>query len=89
MGAALVTAWEIAMGAAAARAQEALLVGDDAPTSPARFDLHLQFTSVTQYHPSFPAENSMIPEAEHATTVTSTLFLGARLWHCAAWIQPL
>jgi len=39
---------------------------------------------VTQAHPSFHADysgpNSLSPESEHETTVTSTLYLGARLW---------
>jgi hypothetical protein len=53
-----------------ARAQETPLVSDGAQTSEARFDLHFQFTSVTQYPPGFPAlysgQNSLISEAEHA-----------------------
>jgi high affinity Mn2+ porin len=80
-------------GAGVARAQEAPLVGEPHPTSEARFDLHFQFTSVTQYHPGFSAlysgQNSLISEAEHATTVTSTLFLGARLWQGAElYVDP-
>jgi high affinity Mn2+ porin len=45
---------------------------------------HFQFTAVTQAHPSFDAPysgtNSLSPSSEHETTVTSTLFLGTRLW---------
>lgn len=77
----------IAIGGSVARGQEAPQGGDAAPPSANRFDLHFQFTSVTQYHPGFSADysgkNSLIPDPEHATTVTSTLFLGARLWQGA------
>ena len=62
-------------------------------SSPAPFDLHFQFTSVTQTHPSFHADysgpNSLSPDAEHETTVTATLFLGARLWRGAEiYVNP-
>ena len=83
----------ISLGAAVARAQETLPIAETPPASEARFDLHFQFTSVTQYHPGFSADysgqNSLIPDPEHATTVTSTLFLGARLWHGAElYVNP-
>jgi high affinity Mn2+ porin len=46
--------------------------------------LHFQETTVTQGHPSFDAPysgtNSLLPEAETKTSVTSTLFGGLRLW---------
>ena len=46
--------------------------------------LHFQATSVTQGHPSFPASysgfNSLSPDAETATSVTSTLFAEAKVW---------
>ncbi len=61
-------------------AQEAM----NAPGQESRADLHVQLTTVTQAHPSFDAsysgKNSLSPGSEHETTVTSTLFLGARLW---------
>jgi len=57
---------------------------DSAAASENRFDLHFQLTTVTQAHPGFEASysgrNSLSPSSEHETTVTSTLFLGARLW---------
>jgi high affinity Mn2+ porin len=64
------------------------LASADVPSpSEARFDLHFQLTTVTQYHPSFDApytgKNSLSPDEEHETTITSTLFLGARLWRGA------
>ncbi len=76
-----------------ARAQDAAATTDGAPTRDARFDLHFQLTTVTQYHPGFDAaysgKNSLSPEAEHETTVTSTLFLGARLWKGAeVYVNP-
>jgi high affinity Mn2+ porin len=54
---------------------------------------HFQATVVTQAHPSFDAPysgaNSLHPDAEHETTVTSTLFLGARLWKGAQlYVNP-
>ncbi len=49
-----------------------------------RANVHFQLTTVTQAHPSFGAaysgRNSLSPESEHQTTVTSTLYLGTRLW---------
>jgi len=82
--ASIALALEVAIGAAAVLAQESPAGGDAPPAPEARFDAHFQFTSVTQYHPTFSADysgqNSLLPEADHATTVTSTLFLGARLW---------
>ena len=84
----------ISLGAAvSASAGDASGRAGHSRASPARFDLHFQFTSVTQYHPGFSADysgqNSLIPDPEHATTVTSTLFLGARLWHGAElYVNP-
>ncbi len=48
------------------------------------WSIHFQQTTITQYHPSFNAlysgTNSLNPEAETKTSLTSTLFLGRRLW---------
>jgi high affinity Mn2+ porin len=45
---------------------------------------HLQLTTITQYHPAFNAtysgKNSLSPTAEEATSVTSTIFAGVKLW---------
>ncbi|GAC1344421.1 MAG: hypothetical protein NVSMB23_19280 [Myxococcales bacterium] len=68
-------------------------------TSPAdppaeRFSLHYQATVATQAHPAFHARytgaNSLVPEAESATSVVTDLFLGARLpWRGAeVYLQP-
>ena len=75
------------------RGQEAPAPGEAKVPSDARFDLHFQFTTVTQIHPAFPApysgQNSLDPNSEHATTVTATLFLGARLWKGAElYVNP-
>jgi len=56
-------------------------------------DIHFQLTTVTQAHPSFRAsyagKNSLSSESEHETTVTSTLYLGARLWSGAeVYVNP-
>lgn len=57
------------------------------------FSIHAQTTVITQYKPSFPAKytgaNSLIPQAETQRSVTSTLFLGTRLWQGASFfINP-
>lgn len=48
------------------------------------WSLHFQATSVTQGHPSFPADysglNSLTSGAETATSVTATLFAEAKVW---------
>jgi high affinity Mn2+ porin len=63
-------------------AQEASPEAGEAQES--RANVHFQLTTVTQAHPSFDAaysgQNSLHPESEHETTVTSTLYVGARLW---------
>lgn len=49
-----------------------------------RFSIHAQTTVIYQHKPSFrvpyTGENSLQPQTEGKTSVTSTLFLGARLW---------
>jgi high affinity Mn2+ porin len=79
--------------AAVASAQDAPQANEGAAASEPRFDAHFQLTTVTQAHPSFPAAysgtNSLSPESEHETTVTSTLYLGARLWSGAEiYVNP-
>jgi len=74
-------------------AQETPVAVDAGPPGEPRFDLHFQLTTVTQFHPSFEApysgRNSLSPHSEHETTVTSTLFLGARLWKGAElYVNP-
>jgi high affinity Mn2+ porin len=74
------------------RAQEAV-PAPETPPADARFDVHFQMTTVTQAHPGFDAlysgQNSLSPSAEHETTITSTLFLGARLWKGAEfYVNP-
>ncbi len=57
---------------------------DGAPESPSWWSLHFQQTVVAQHHGSFHAlysgRNSLLPTPETRTSVTATLFLGARLW---------
>lgn len=52
--------------------------------SSSRFSLHFQQTTVTQGHPRYYAKytglNSLSTKEEIKTTLTSTLFLSARLW---------
>ncbi|WP_158828797.1 carbohydrate porin [Mucilaginibacter lacusdianchii] len=58
-----------------------------------RFNFHFQQTTITQHKPSFSApysgENSLITNKETATSLTTTLFGGARLWKGAqAYFNP-
>lgn len=58
-----------------------------------RFNLHFQQTVITQHKPSFSAPytgaNSLVTGAETQTSLTSTLFGGARLWKGAsAYFNP-
>jgi len=67
--------------------------GPVAAETDARWDVHFQATTVTQYHPEFKApysgKNSLDPDSEHETTITSTLFLGVRLWKGAElYVNP-
>jgi high affinity Mn2+ porin len=62
-----------------------------ADTSRATF--HFQLTTIYQYHPPFQAtytgQNSLKPYAESATSLTSTLFAGVKLWNGASiYIDP-
>ena len=55
--------------------------------------LHVQVTAATQAHPAFHAaytgNNSMVPDAESATSLVADLFAGVRLWKGAeAYFQP-
>jgi high affinity Mn2+ porin len=68
------------------------LPSEDKPSPPAAagpgeeewYSLHYQFTSVTQYHPSFYAaysgQNSLSPDSESATAFVTTLYTDLRLW---------
>lgn len=51
---------------------------------PSRFSIHFQQTTVTQGHPRYTAKytgaNSLSTKEEIKSTLTSTLFLSARLW---------
>lgn len=58
------------------------------PAGATDWNLHGQFTGVTQYHPSFHAPysgaNSLDAAADNATTLDATLFAGVSLWRDAA-----
>ena len=49
-----------------------------------RFNLHFQQTIITQNKPGFSAkytgDNSLLPTAETQSSLTTTLYGGARLW---------
>src|ERR1700710_2821457 len=58
-----------------------------------RFNFHFQETTITQYKPAFSApysgQNSLITTSETQTSITSTLYGGARLWKGAeAYFNP-
>jgi high affinity Mn2+ porin len=54
-----------------------------------KWSYHFQFTGIAQGHAAFPApysgDNSLNSEQEKAFSVTSTLFLGRKLWKGAAF----
>lgn len=54
----------------------------------ARFSIHAQTTVINQFKPAFHAkysgENSLTTAQESQTSITSTLFLGAKLWKGAS-----
>jgi high affinity Mn2+ porin len=58
-------------------AQEALLQDSG-------WNFHFQFTGIIQYNPGFKApysgQNSFLPEAERAFSVTTTAYIGRKLW---------
>src|SRR5579862_2805311 len=58
-----------------------------------RTNFHFQQTIITQYKPPFDApytgKNSLLPTAETQSSITTTLFGGARLWKGAeAYFNP-
>ena len=58
-----------------------------------RFSIHAQTTVITQYKPAFTAPysgtNSLKTKQETQTSLTSTLYLGARLWKGASlFVNP-
>lgn len=52
------------------------------------WNIHGQFTFITQYHPAFHAaysgKNSLSDSSDHESSLTFTLFIGRRLWRNAA-----
>lgn len=57
---------------------------DTDPVKNERFSVHAQTTIINQFKPAFTAkysgQNSLLTKEESKTSITSTLFLGARLW---------
>ncbi len=58
-----------------------------------RFSIHAQTTVITQFKPAYYAkytgQNSLAPQAETKRSITSTLFLGTKLWQGASiFINP-
>lgn len=59
----------------------------------ARFSIHSQTTVINQFKPSFKApytgDNSLVPQQESKTSITSTFYLGAKLWKGASvYLNP-
>ena len=61
---------------------------NDALLKDSGWSYHLQFTGIIQAHPTFSApysgDNSLTTKSERAYSVTTTLFLGRKLWKGAA-----
>ena len=58
-----------------------------------KWSVHFQFTTIYQAHPAFNApytgKNSLLKTSENAMSVTSTLYLGRKLWKNASFfIDP-
>ncbi len=58
-----------------------------------RFSIHAQTTVINQFKPSFgvkySGDNSLVPQQENRTSITSTLFMGVRLWKGASvFVNP-
>ena len=74
----------LSIGSACAQRDDSLNV--ISPTG--KWSYHYQFTAIMQGHPDFNAlysgQNSLSSKAEQAFSVTSTLFLGRKLWKGAS-----
>ncbi len=62
-------------------------------TKEEKFSCHFQATVITQYKPGFQAKysgpNSLSPKEETQSTITSTLYAGAKLWKGASvYLNP-
>ncbi len=68
-----------------ARCASAEALTSSADTSTENWTIHYQATTVSQGHPGFPTAysgaNSLQSTSEFDTSLTSTIFLGRRLWH--------
>jgi high affinity Mn2+ porin len=64
------------------------LNAQDALLSDSAWNFHFQFTGIIQYNPSFHSpylgQNSFLPKGERAFSVTTTAFLGRKLWSGAS-----
>src|SRR5450755_1590387 len=60
----------------------------DALLKDSGWNFHFQFTGIIQYNPAFQApysgQNSFLPQAGNAFSVTSTAFIGRKLWSGAS-----
>ncbi|HVY75776.1 MAG TPA: carbohydrate porin [Puia sp.] len=60
----------------------------DALLKDSGWSFHFQFTGIVQYHPGFSSpyqgNNSFTPDAAHAYSVTTTAYIGRKLWKGAS-----
>ena len=60
---------------------------DTTKTNEQKWNFHFQNTVITQYHPAFSAkysgQNSLSSSSENASSFTTTLYFGAKLWNGA------
>jgi high affinity Mn2+ porin len=69
------------------------VIAQDPLLSDSAWNFHFQFTGIIQYnapfHSPYTGQNSFLPNAERAYSVTSTAFLGRKLWSGAsAYFNP-
>ncbi len=64
---------------------EAIAQNSDALLKDSGWSFHFQFTGIIQYHPGFHASyggiNSFGPDPEKAFSVTTTAYIGRKLWN--------
>ncbi|AWH85841.1 carbohydrate porin [Flavobacterium album] len=83
----------LCLSALGLKAQVKDSINESSPEKTENFTFHAQTTTIFQYKPGFSADytgqNSFHTEEERASSVTSTLFAGARLWRGASvYINP-
>ena len=75
------------------QANNSSVLAQDALLKDSGWNFHFQFTGIIQYNPAFQAPysgtNSFLPQSNHAYSVTSTAYIGRKLWSGAsAYFDP-